>query len=55
MFEGERLSGLVRKRVPLWSDMRPTAFLKTGVRVKGVLQLLSDLYVQSQNAVCAAD
>ena len=36
----------MRKRVVLWSDTRPTAFLKTGVRVRGVLQKLSDLHRQ---------
>ena len=42
---------LVRKRAALWSDMRPTTFLETVVRV----QLLSDMYIQSQNAACATD
>jgi hypothetical protein len=46
---------LVRKRVTLWPDTRPTAFLKTGVRVKGVPQTLSDLYRQLLYTVYAVD
>jgi hypothetical protein len=41
-----RVRNLLRERIALYSDMRPTALLKTGVRVKGVPQTLSNLYRQ---------